>query len=136
MTRAATELVLRSDPQEVPGLQYRLLTLCTEAGLDELGAFQLTTAIVEAVNNCIEHAYGGEPGHQIWLRWLVGPERVVVEIRDTGRAMHPGEPQPGETIADVDAVSGRGWHIIRQWTTTAVYKSDRDGNLLTLTRCL
>jgi serine/threonine-protein kinase RsbW len=136
MTTAVTELVLRSDPQEVPGLQSRLLALCTEAGLDELGAFQLTTAIVEAVNNCIEHAYGGEPGHQISLRWLVGPESVVVEIRDTGRAMRSDEPQPGDTTADVDAVSGRGWHIIRQWTSTAVYESDHNGNLLTLTRCL
>jgi serine/threonine-protein kinase RsbW len=133
MTNAVTNLFLHSDPNEVPGLQTRLLELCAGAGLNDLEAFQLTSAIVEAVNNCIEHAYGGEPGHRICLRWLAGAEEVVVAIRDTGVAMPPGAPQQG-TAADVDAVSGRGWHIIRQWTDSAVYERDENGNLLTLTR--
>jgi serine/threonine-protein kinase RsbW len=133
MTNAEANLVLHSDPREVPGLQTRLLALCAEAGLDKLGAFQLTGAIVEAVNNCIEHAYAGEPGHRISLRWLVDPKHIVIEIRDNGRAMHAGAAQLG-AAADLGAVSGRGWHIIRQWTDSAVYERDRNGNLLTLTR--
>ncbi len=133
MSNVVANLMLHSDPNDVPGLQSRLLTLCEEAGLDNLGAFQLTSAIVEAVNNCIEHAYGGEPGHRISLRWLAGPEEIVVEIRDNGRAM-PTEATRGRATADVDAVCGRGWHIIRQWTDTAVYERDQNSNLLTLTR--
>jgi serine/threonine-protein kinase RsbW len=133
MSKAVVDLLLHSDPNEVPGLQTRLLTLCAEAGLDELGGFQLTSAVIEAVNNCIEHAYGGEPGHRISLRWLAAPEAIVVEIRDNGQAMPPDAPQQG-TAADVDAVSGRGSHIIRQWTDSAVYERDQHGNLLTLTR--
>jgi serine/threonine-protein kinase RsbW len=133
MTKSAVNLLLDSDPKEVAGLQTKLTNLCAQAGLDDLVAFQLTSAIVEAVNNCIEHAYAGEPGHQISLRWLERPEAIVVEIRDDGEAMPAGAPPHGN-VADVDADSGRGWHIIRQWTDSAVYDRDQSGNLLTLTR--
>ena len=135
MTKPVTRLVLRSDPEEVPGLQSKLLTLCGEAGLDDLGAFQLTCAIVEAVNNFIEHAYRGETGHLISLRWLRGPESIAVEIRDSGRTM-PSETPQTRSSADVDAESGRGWQIIRQWTDSAIYKREDEDNVLTLTRHL
>jgi serine/threonine-protein kinase RsbW len=135
MTKPVTRLVLQSDPEEVPVLQSKLLALCAEAGLDDLGAFQLTCAIVEAVNNCIEHAYSGEPGHLISLRWLRDPEVIAVEIRDSGRTM-PSETPRTIAAADVDADSGRGWHIIRQWTDSATYTREDKDNVLTLTRRL
>lgn len=135
MTTPVTRLVVRSDPAEVPGLQSQLLTLCGEAGLDDLGAFQLTCAIVEAVNNCIEHAYSGETGHLISLRWLRGPESIAVEIRDSGQTLPLGTQQT-RAPADVYAESGRGWQIIRQWTDSAIYERENDDNVLTLTRRL
>lgn len=49
-------LFIHSNPAEVPELHAKLSALCAEAGLDDLAGFQLTCAIVEAVNNCIEHA--------------------------------------------------------------------------------
>ena len=135
MTNSSTQLAILSDPAEVPVLQDRLLSLCSDAGLDDLAAFQLTCAIVEAVNNCIEHAYGGEPGHPISLLWRRSPDAVTVEIRDQGRSM-PTSPMETSAIPEVNAESGRGWHIIHEWTDAATYTTEADSNLLTLTRRL
>ena len=128
-------LDLDSNPAEVPRLQARLLALCGEAGLSDLAAFELTCAIVEAVNNCVEHAYGGETGHPISLLWLRQRDGITVEIRDRGRPM-PSPPPESPVAAETDAESGRGWHLIRQWTDTATYTRERNENVLTLTRRL
>jgi sigma-B regulation protein RsbU (phosphoserine phosphatase) len=128
-------LEVDSNPAEVPELQARLSALCSEAGLDDLAAFQLTCAIVEAVNNSIEHAYGGEAGHPISLLWLRTGDGIAVEIRDQGLPMDFPPPENPAT-ADAYAESGRGWHIIREWTDTATYRTDARENVLTLTRRL
>jgi len=134
-TLSQVRFVVDSDPAAVPELQASLSALCGEAGLDDLAAFQLTCAIIEAVNNCIEHAYGGEPGHPITLLWLRRRDGVAVEIRDRGRPMASPPPE-SPAAAGADAESGRGWHIIRQWTDTVTYTRDANENLLVLTRWL
>jgi sigma-B regulation protein RsbU (phosphoserine phosphatase) len=128
-------LLLNSNPAEVPELHAKLSALCADAGLDDLAAFELTCAIVEAVNNCIEHAYGGEPGHPITLLWVRKRDEIAVEIRDRGRPM-PSPPPESPAMAETDAESGRGWHIIREWTDTATYAREANENVLTLTRRL
>lgn len=125
-------LRLHSNPDEVADLQPRLLDLCAQAGLDAMAAFKLTTAIVEALNNCIEHAYGGEPGQPIDLEWTRGTEAVAVAIHDEGqplpaRALDPAAP------ASADAESGRGWQIIHEWTHAVSYQRTNNRNVLTLT---
>jgi len=132
---AKVRLDLDSNPAEVPRLQARLSALCGEAGLSDLAAFQLTCAIVEAVNNCMKHAYGGELGHPISLLWLRRQDGIAVEIRDRGQPMSSPPPE-SPVAAETNAESGRGWHIIRQWTDTATYTRERNENVLTLTRRL
>jgi serine/threonine-protein kinase RsbW len=128
-------LLVQSDPEGLADLQTRLLGLCTQAGLDELAGFKLTCAIVEALNNCIEHAYGGEPGHPIDLIWTKNPDVVAIEIRDQGHPMPDmitdASPMPGSA-----AESGRGWHIIREWTDSVSYTRETHENVLTLTHRL
>jgi len=135
MAHAETRLIVDSNPAEVPHLQARLLTLCGEAGLDDLTGFQLTCAVVEAVNNCIEHAYRGEAGHQITLRWMRQRDSVSVEIRDQGGAM-PALPAESSELPEINAESGRGWHIIHEWTDGMTYARQGNENVLTLTRRL
>lgn len=133
MTTRATRIVLDSSATAVSELQLKLSALCSEAGLDALAGFQLTCAIVEAVNNCVEHAYAGKIGQPISVSWIPGPEAIVVEIRDRGQPM-PFPPPETAAVSDVAAESGRGWHIIRQWTDTVAYTRALDENVLTLTR--
>ncbi len=130
-----THLLVQSDSEGLADLQTRLLGLCNQAGLDEMATFKLTCAIIEALNNCIEHAYGGESGHPIDLIWTRNPRELAIEIRDQGHPMPDmaadASPMPGS-----DAESGRGWHIIREWTDSVSYTREPQHNVLTLTHRL
>jgi serine/threonine-protein kinase RsbW len=125
-------LRLNSDPAEVAELQPSLLDLCVQAGLDAMVAFKLTTAIVEALNNCIEHAYGGKPGQPIDLEWTRSAEAVAVAIYDEGQPL-PARAMDPATPASADAESGRGWQIIHEWTHAVSYQRTNKRNVLTLT---
>jgi len=127
-----TRMSLSSDPAEVAALQERLTNLGTAAGLDEMANFKLTCAVIEALNNCVEHAYAGQPGHPIDLVWNLEADQIVVEIRDQGRSM-PDPSQEPSPMPGADAESGRGWHIMCQWTDAVSYAREGHGNLLRLT---
>jgi len=125
-------LSLNSDAAEVADLQECLTSLCAEAGLDEMANFKLTCAIVEALNNCVEHAYAGQPGHPIDLVWTLEADQIAIEIRDQGRPM-PDPSLDASLLPGAEAESGRGWHIIREWTDSFSYAREAHGNLLRLT---
>lgn len=127
--------LLHSDPAAVADVQARLLDLCHQAGLDDLAAFKLTCAIVEALNNCIEHAYGGEAGKSIQLMWTQHGDALAIEIRDQGRPL-TGLGPDAESMPGTEAESGRGWHIIREWTDSFDYRRESHDNVLRLTHRL
>jgi len=133
VTQAETRIVLESDPSQTGGLHERLMALSAASGLDDMTGFQLTCAVVEAVNNCVAHAYRGEGGRPVTLRWIPGEESVTVEIRDRGIPMPTPIPEAA-TVPPPGAESGRGWPIIRQWTDRVDYARDGEENVLTLTR--
>ncbi|NCA71673.1 MAG: ATP-binding protein [Sphingobacteriia bacterium] len=135
MNSGAISILLESDPVEVAGLQARMLSLLAEAGLDPLASFQFACAIIEAVNNCVTHAYLGVGGQPIALSMLTGGERIDVEIRDTGPPLPSELLQPRE-MPGGEAMSGRGWPIIWQWTDAVSYRREAHENVLTLTRRL
>lgn len=124
------EIAIDSSPAAVPPLREQLSALAADAGLDPL--FPL--AVVEAVNNCILHAYGGRPGQPIRVHWRRAGNAVQVDIRDRAplpvpaKLLTPGPPPPplGE--------SGKGWFIIHQCSDAVDFAREGDWNRLTLTR--
>ena len=67
------------------------------------------------------------------IRWQRHPNHVTIEIRDEGKPM-PEHLFETPVLAGTDAESGRGWHIIREWTDNVSYTRQGDENVLTLTR--
>ena len=135
MTEAETAFELESDAAKIADLFPRLIAACQASGLDEMAAFQLTSAVVEAVNNSIAHAYSGESGHLIRIRCRCVEDNLEIEIRDRGRAL-PADLLDGAAMPSPDADSGRGWPIIREWTDSARYARIDDENVLNLRRRL
>ncbi len=92
---------------------------------------ELMSAVGEAFNNVVLHAYaGGVTGAvEVELQW--SPERVVVEVRDTGNSFDldavpiPDLEQPQE--------KGMGVFIIRSFVDEVVYRAGCP-NVLTLTK--
>ena len=132
MNIAEAHFVLDSNAAEVPDLQAKLMDWCEDARLDGALAGKLTLAVVEAVNNSIEHAYGDEPGHPIRLHCLRNRDGISVEVRDKGKRffLPPENPE----LPNPDAEGGRGWAIIRQCTDSLSCVREGDENVLTL-RC-
>ena len=55
-------------------------------GFDPAAADEIAVAVGEAMTNVVEHAYRGEPGHVVRLRFLPGPEALRIELEHRGAA--------------------------------------------------
>lgn len=84
---------------------------CAHAGLDPHRASALSAAVIEAVNNSLEHGYGLQPG-EVTLLLESERDRVVVTVSDRGHGL---PPQPARVAApDPLAERGRGSWIMQQ----------------------
>ena len=105
---------------------------CSHAGLEDTPAFQVMTCVVEAVNNCVEHAYRDTPG-EIGIRLFSNARWLVVQILDRGQvaAQHtaPATPDPMQ-------IDGRGLFIMQNWMDIAQYRRRKLQNIVTLVKCL
>jgi len=84
---------------------------CARAGLDPQRAIELSAAVIEAVNNSLEHGYALTPG-EVCLALDAEPDRVVVTVTDRGSGLPP--LPAGEIAAPAPlAERGRGSWIMR-----------------------
>jgi serine/threonine-protein kinase RsbW len=115
-------------------IEARLMPLARAAGCDDLVVFGLQLALVEAVNNIVEHAYRLTPGLPIAVTGERTADALRCELRDEGVPMPlplpSGEPAPAE------ADGGRGWQIIRAGFADVHYARVDGVNVLTLSRPL
>ena len=82
--------------------------LQVEAGV----ASRIETAVVEAINNAVLHAYGGRTGGRVELAVHLSGGTLVVEVADRGP---PFSPPPASAATPALSESGRGWPIMRAW---------------------
>lgn len=128
-----TVLRIDSAAHQVDAVIGMLEERCRAAGLAAQETYRLTCAVVEAVNNVIEHAYHRQAGHPLELHWTQSSDQISIEIRDWGATL-TREPDPAVPAADAE--QGRGWFIMRQWVDALEYRRVGDCNQLRLTRYL
>ena len=104
---------------------------CSHAGLVGTPAFQVMTCVVEAVNNCVEHAYRDTPG-EIGIRLFRNARWLVVQVIDRGP---PVVQEEAPTEPDPMQINGRGWFIMQQWMDVARYRRRNLRNIVTLVKC-
>lgn len=85
-------------------------TAALAAGATHMAAFELETALGEALTNAFVHAYGGDPRGRIVVRFEFEDGGMHVTIRDGGRMLRavpaiPKDVSPEET-------AGRGLFIM------------------------
>ena len=84
MNRTIHKTKISSSTHHLEEVRRFVETYAREARLSEKDVGQLQMAVDEACANVIEHAYGGEAGHEIDVAVIVEPARFVVRIRDEG----------------------------------------------------
>jgi anti-sigma regulatory factor (Ser/Thr protein kinase) len=125
----SVSLSLSSDPRDVERLLTSLESTLAESCLDEMSAFHLRCAVVEVVNNCIQHAYKNKSGQPIEITYALAPDRVQVTISDRGPPF--AEPAEPSELSLMDE-SGRGLQIIKAWVSSLKFERKNDWNFCLL----
>jgi serine/threonine-protein kinase RsbW len=106
------ELVLFSAAPAVAVEALRWTELaCARAGLGASAACELSSAVIEAVNNALEHGYG-LAGGEVTVTLDAHDDRVVVRVTDGGSGL-PQQPPVSRPTALDDR--GRGSWLMQQW---------------------
>jgi len=119
--------------------------------------------VTEALNNCIEHSYQGQPGHPIRLQLFADPSAVRVCLHDQGTpppeglltdegaaalgiGMPPAFPPPNAEGDMPGAMTpeallalpdgGMGWMLIRSLADRITLEQDGGWNILSLEKAV
>ena len=116
---AHVALNLSNKAENVLLVRQALAGLAETIGLDALELNDISTAVSEACNNVVIHAYAGAEG-PLEVEVFAAGEPLEVIVRDHGEGITPHERDPEETVG------GIGLPVIRALSDTATFR-DLDG---------
>jgi serine/threonine-protein kinase RsbW len=99
-------LTLSNQPDNVVLVREALSGMAESAGVDELDLNDIRTAVTEACNNVVLHAYDGDEG-PLQIEMFVEPHAVEVVVRDHGSGIKP------HIRSEEEAALGIGLSIIQ-----------------------
>ncbi len=108
-------LRLSNRAENVQLVRQALTGLAEAVGLDAVALNDVSTAVSEACNNVVMHAYGGEEG-PLEVELCVSEAGLDVIVRDHGRGIPPG------IATTEDAPGGIGLPVIQALTDTVDFR--------------
>jgi anti-sigma regulatory factor (Ser/Thr protein kinase) len=93
-------LTLSNRPDNVLVVRQALTGVAENVGLDALESNDLNTAVTEACNNVVQHAYEGEEG-PLEVEIYALPGAVEVVVRDHGVGIRPHAADPEQTHSGI-----------------------------------
>ncbi len=115
----AVRLELDSRPETLTLVRGVLAGVAELIGLDPELLDDLKTAVSEACNNVVMHAYDGETG-PLGVRMYIDPEAIEVVVEDRGSGLPPLAP------AD-ETIRGVGLSVIRALAARAEFRAMPEG---------
>jgi len=143
------ELSIESSLKNVALIGVAVNKICSKIKLDNRTCYQIEFCVVEAVNNCIMHAYQNKAGRYIKIVIEFEKENISFKVCDTGKIMNPfkdtkselsfdpNKPDPNKpdpNILDSLPESGMGVYIINNIMDKVTYKCFDGTNILTMTK--
>jgi len=126
-------ITVQSNPKYlsvVRAVTAKMVELC---GMSHAVIEDVKLAVDEACSNVIKHAYGGDPGQTIIVRFRITEKGFEVLIEDRGLKARP-ERVKGRSLDDVRP-GGLGIHLIKRAFDVVVFDEKRKkGNRLRLVR--
>lgn len=111
------------------------------SGLEEIEACHVEVCVVEAVNNCVRHAYEGHPGHPVRVDVTLSEDALRIEVADRGVPIEASRCRPSTIDFDPEdraalPTGGLGLPILYE-VMDRVEFGEKDGwNVLTLEKRL
>jgi len=138
MRTGSINLTIDSEFQHVFLVGLAVRRICSAIPVCDQSAYEMETAVVEAVNNSIEHACHLESGHPITVGLNLSEDRVTFVISDAGEAVESIREMPALEAADLSnpPARGRGVQIMRAVMDEVAYRTDGSLNLLTMVKYL
>lgn len=133
MSQPAQQVVLSIESRlDRVGLLARIVRwLCADACIRQTDAEQIELALVEAVNNAVQHAYREKPEDFISVVWRLYDSELHLEVSECGEAM---TSVPSGDLPDPGDSGGRGWFLMRQCMGSVSYRSHDGINTVVMTK--
>ena len=135
-------LSIGSELSQVQLVGKTVRCLCEDLSLANTNISQVELAVVEAINNSIEHAYSFEKGFKVDVLLEVNCDVLNVVIMDYGIPMPPNtvkmftedEVKMPDFSSDADSLPESGWgvQLVKSLCDSMSYKRERACNMLSL----
>lgn len=134
-------LSIESDLKNVALIGVAVNSICSSFEFNQEISFQMELCVVEAVNNCILHAYRDNPTNDVEVTIELRPDRILFKVCDVGKGMEikpdmlsvlEFDPCDPATIPE----RGRGLFIIHKLMDEVIYERFGNKNVLTMTKRL
>jgi len=116
-------LSLPNRPENVLVVRQALTGVADSLALNAIETNDLNTAVTEACNNVVLHAYGGNEG-PLEVDVYALADAIAVVVRDHGGGMGP---PPGEDALDTEIASGLGLPVIHALADNVEIKDRAEG---------
>ncbi len=134
------KLSIDSDLEDVFLISLAMRGLFSLIPLTDIESDQVELCLVEAVNNSIEHAYGKQQGHEVYVVVTLYQERLVLEVCDAGKPMDENQLESIDmtfqdfNLDDLESIpeEGRGLPIMKAIMDSVSYQSQNGRNCLTM----
>jgi serine/threonine-protein kinase RsbW len=102
---------------EIPRVSEKIVQLMAAQLYADKDIFAVRLALEEAIVNAIHHGNQDDLARRVNVRFLVGPEQVLVEVRDEGGGFDPKEVPDPLAPENLERCSGRGLYLMRTYMT-------------------
>jgi len=117
-------LTLQNRPENVLVVRQALTGVADSLALNAIETNDLNTAVTEACNNVVLHAYGGEEG-PLEVDIYALANAIAVVVRDDGEGMEPLPDEDG--AADSEITSGLGLPVMHALASNVEIKGRAGG---------
>lgn len=98
-------------------------------------------SVVEAITNCIVHSYGGIAEHKVTIGVCITPEKIKIDVSDSGSSMNPDDFEKIDANFEIDPFDienltegSRGVKIIKATMDESTYYIQDGINHLVMTK--
>jgi serine/threonine-protein kinase RsbW len=115
---------------EIPRVLESVAIAMTEQRYAANDMFAVRLALEEALVNALRHGNQEDPAKAVHVSFLVGPERVLIDVQDDGAGFIPSEVPDPLDPENLERSTGRGLHLMRSYMTWVRFNAR--GNCVTM----